>query len=316
MSVWAITVNYRTPDLCIRAARSTIAALKPVNGHLFIVDNDSGDGSADKIEAAIEKEAWNESATLVRAPKNGGFGYGNNQVLRKGLLHSSPPEYYYLINSDAFPEPDAISVLVEKARQHPQVGIIGSGVFGVDGAAHETAFRFPSVWSEFEHTVGLGPVSRLLDRFVVALEIPDEDTQVDWLAGASMLLRHDMLQEIGLFDERYFLYFEEVDLCLRAARKGWQTLYVPASRVAHVGSASTGLADTERRTPTFWFDSRSHYFRKNHGFGYLQAANLAYVGGSLIRRIRGRRERVPYLDRPRILRDFISHNLPWARLRP
>ena len=94
---------------------------------------------------------------------------------------------------------------------------------------------------------------------------------VDWLAGASLMIRRQVLDEIGLFDERYFLYFEETDLCLRAQRAGWTSRYVKESRIMHIGSVSTGMK-TWKRMPGYWFDSRLRYFTKNHGAFYAALA--------------------------------------------
>src|SRR5690606_31205032 len=96
---------------------------------------------------------------------------------------------------------------------HPEVGFAGSHIHGEDGAPHTTAFRFPSIASEFEGAAKTGPVSKLLKNAIVAPPLPTQTTRVDWLAGASVLMRQKVLDRIGLFDETFFLYFEETDLC-------------------------------------------------------------------------------------------------------
>ena len=110
----------------------------------------------------------------------------------------------------------------------------------------------------------IGLVSRLLRRSIVAPPPARVACRVDWLAGASMMIRRPVLDEAGLFDEAFFLYFEETDLCRRALAAGWSTWYVPESRVAHIGSASTGMKRREPR-PAYWFASRRHYLRKHDG---------------------------------------------------
>ena len=130
-----------------------------------------------------------------------------------------------------------------------------------------------------------GPVSRLLKGKSVPIGVPEATQRVDWLAGASIMMRQDVLDEIGLFDETFFLYFEETDLCLRAARAGYETHYVRDSEVAHIGSVSTGMKRWTR-IPEFWLDSRWHYFSKNHGRGHAALATLMHGLGGAFWRLR------------------------------
>jgi hypothetical protein len=120
-----------------------------------------------------------------------------------------------------------------------------------------------------------------------------------------MLIRAEVFDEIGLFDDRFFLYYEETDFCRRALGAGWETWYLPESRVAHIGSVSTGMKNLDRPMPQYWFDSRAHYFRKNHGTGYLAVANLLWVIGFSTFRIRSVIQRKSDPGRPGLLKDFI-----------
>ncbi|MFC6586849.1 glycosyltransferase family 2 protein [Sulfitobacter pacificus] len=118
----------------------------------------------------------------------------------------------------------------------------------------------------------------MLKSYVVAPDLPQTATQVDWVAGASVLMRASMLDEIGIFDETFFLYFEETDLCKRAAVAGWECWYLPQVGVVHIGSVSTGMKEWQR-IPDYWFASRRHYFVKNHSRAYAAAALLAKLAG-------------------------------------
>lgn len=313
MKVLTVIVNYRTPDLARKAIDAALRASAAVLGEarIVVVDNDSGDGSFTALSESIRREGWSDRVEMLAADFNGGFGYGNNFAIRWALASDNPPDYIYLQNPDAFPAEGALAKLVAYLDVNARVGIAGSYIHGIDGRPHETAFRFPGVLSEFEHAMGLGVLSRLLKRYVAVLPIPEQICEVDWLAGASMLLRRQMLDRVGLFDERFFLYFEETDLCRRARLAGWPTVYIPESKVAHVGSASTGLQDATRRVPGFWFDSRQHYFVKNHGHLTLWLANAAQILGGAIFRVRryvqGQRSRRPLPER--FLRDLIGHML-------
>jgi GT2 family glycosyltransferase len=218
------------------------------------------------------------------------------------------PDYVYLLNSDAFPDPDCVGALVRFLDAHPEAGIAGSYVHGPEPVPHKTAFRFPNVPAELETSLGIGLVSKLLEPWIVALPLPTRTREVDWLAGASMLIRRAVIEQIGLMDDAYFLYYEETDYCLRAHRAGWKTFYVVESSVTHIGSVSTGFKDHSRPTPKFWFASRRYYFLKNHGRLALWAANGLYFFGAVVCRLRyaliGRATKDPR----RHLRDFASFN--------
>lgn len=312
-----VLLNWRTPDMTLAAAEAALVALQGIEGALVIVDNDSGDGSFERLTAEVAARGWDRGPQAVRvlqSGRNGGFGAGNNFGIRAGLPDGSRPDYVYLLNSDAFPAPEAIRALLDHLESHPATGFAGSYIHGTDGAPHRTAFRFPSIAGEFEGHLRWGPVSRLLSRHIVAMPIPAVTTRVDWLAGASLMMRARVLDRIGLFDETFFLYFEETDLCRRAALAGWPTDYVPASRVAHIGSASTGMK-TWTRIPGFWLDSRWHYFVKNHGRAYAVAATMATMVAGLGWRARRLIQTKDRVDPPRYLRDMAAHHTR-ALMRP
>lgn len=306
--VHTIILNWRTPEMTLRAAEAALLAMDGIEGGLTIVDNASGDGSEEALRAAVAERGW-ARVQVVQAGRNGGFGAGNNAGIRAGLPDGRRPDYIYILNSDAFPAPDAIRLLIDHLEANPDVGFAGSYIHGLDGDPHTTCFRFPSVWSELEGAARTGPITRALKRHVVPMDIPARGVmRVDWLAGCSLMMRAAVLDRIGLFDETFFLYFEETDLCLRAVRAGWPTDYIRASQVAHIGSESTGMKRWTR-TPRYWFDSRRHYFTKNHGRATFAAATLAHVAGGLVWRLRCALARRDTGDPPHFLRDLIVHSL-------
>jgi N-acetylglucosaminyl-diphospho-decaprenol L-rhamnosyltransferase len=309
-----VILNWRSAEMTLRAAEAALRALEGIDGALVIVDNNSGDGSFEVMSEVVAARGWDKGAQAVRvlqSGRNGGFGAGNNFGIRAGLPDGSKPDFVYILNSDAFPEPAAIQALLRHLQQHPATGFAGSFIYGDDGAPHRTAFRFPSAAGEFEAQIRFGPVSRLLADSIVAQPIPQATGRVDWLAGASLMMRQAVLDQIGLFDETFFLYFEETDLCRRAALAGWPTDYVVESRVMHIGSASTGMRDW-RRIPQFWLDSRLHYFVKNHGRRYACAATLAHLAGGVAWRARLLIQRKDRGDPPFYLWDLTRHHLQAA----
>lgn len=312
-TVLTVLLNFRTADMTLQALEAAVRETADIAGAITVVDNHSGDGSFEKIRDAVFSRGW-DRVRVVASDHNGGFGAGNNIAIKLGLPDGSKPDFIYLLNSDAFPEPGSIQILLDAMLAHPRCGFAGGHTFGQDGVYHNTAFRFPTIQSEFESGASTGPISRMLRRYVVAMHEPAQSEDVDWLAGASLLIRRQVLDEIGLFDERYFLYFEETDLCLRARRAGWVSRYVKESRIMHIGSVSTGMK-TWKRMPGYWFDSRLWYFTKNHGAVYAAVATLSFVAGSMIlltRRAFGKKHGG---GADHFLGDLVSHALRclWQR---
>lgn len=282
-----VILNFRTPDMTLRCVETALAETRDLDAVITIVENGSGDDSLDRIRAEGQARGWLDGrrVQLIDSGHNGGYGAGNNVGIRAGLPGGRHADLVYLLNSDAFPQPGAITRLIDHLASHPDAGIVCSRLRGDDDVPHETAFRFPSAGGEFEGAARTGPVTRLLRNKVVALPQPDATQRVDWSAGASMMIRAEVLHQIGLFDETFFLYFEETDLCRRAAAAGWQTHYVWDSLVTHIGSASTGMKKWAR-VPDYWYDSRQHYFQKHHGAGGALMATLAWAAGNGLWRLR------------------------------
>ena len=282
-----VLLNWRTPDMTLEAADAALREMAGLDAGLTIVDNDSGDGSYEKLQAAAQARGWLDAGrvAVVQSGWNGGFGAGNNCGIRQGMPDGRRADLVYLLNSDALPQPGSIRVLVEYLGGHPQVGIACSRLRGTDDVPHSTAFRFPGIASEFEQMSRTGPVTRLLRKYVVALPQPVTSGRVDWSAGASMMIRMDVLDRIGLFDEGFFLYYEETDLCRRAADAGWQTHYIVESLVLHIGSVSTGMKGW-KRPPDYWYDSRRRYYEKHHGRIGALLATAAHLGGAGLFRLR------------------------------
>lgn len=293
--------------MTLRAAEAAVAAMAGIAGEITIVDNDSQDGSFEALQAGVAAKGW-DRVRVLQSGRNGGFGAGNNVGIRAGLADGSKPDYVYILNSDAFPAGDAIRHLLDYLETHQHVDFAGSYIHGPEGDPHQTCFRFPTIASEFETAARTGPVSRLLKKSIVALPVPETAGRVDWLAGASVMMRQSTLDRIGLFDETFFLYFEETDLCLRLARAGGEVHFVRESEVAHIGSVSTGMKTWER-VPGYWFRSRWHYFRKNHGTAYAIGATLAQLLGSLLLGLRRLVSKKDLRRQPHFLRDLVAHDI-------
>jgi GT2 family glycosyltransferase len=314
-----VIVNYRTADLtiqCLSSLEREVLALG--NTRVVVVDNDSRDGSSERIGRAIGDGAWNSWATLLDSGRNGGFAFGNNAAIRPALASADPPppEYVLLLNSDTVVCEGALAALIEFMDAHPDVGVAGSRLENPDGSHQDSRYRFHSVWSELDSGLRLGVVTRLLRKHVVTHPLGNTDEPADWVAGASMIVRRQVFEDIGLLDEAYFLYYEECDFCLNARRAGWKCWYVPSSRVVHfVGKSSgvTGASAKSSRRPQYWFESRRRYFAKNHGPAYAFWADAAWASGYALWRVRRVLQRKPDNDPPHMLWDFLRHTARAAR---
>lgn len=315
MSLLIVILNYKTAQLtidCLGSLAQEVSKLPP-STKVAVVDNASADGSSEKIQQAITQNQWQDWASLIDSPQNGGYAMGNNFAIREALSFDAPPDYILLLNPDTVIRAGAVQELVKFMEANPKVGIAGSRLEDPDGTAQCSAFRFPSIWSEMDSTLRLGIVSKLVSQYVVALPIPDQNCQVDWVAGASMIVRKAVFDKIGLLDEEYFMYFEELDFCLQSHRVGWECWYVPSSRVVHLVGQSSGVTNTTglvKRRPQYWFDSRNRYFLKNHSKSYKILTDIVVVLSYLIWSVRRIIQNKPPADPPYFLQDFLKNILP------
>jgi len=316
MSVLVVIVNYRTPGLTVDCLRSLAPELAKVPGARAIVtDNLSPDDSVPQIRKAIFDNAWGEWCTFLPLPKNGGFAYGNDEAIRAGLTPDI--EFVWLLNPDTIVLAGALSELVDFMRAHPKAGIAGGRAENRDGTVRRSSFRFPTPLGELEEAMRFAPLSKALKGKIMAPPVSDVAVQAEWVSGASMVVRREVFDRVGLLDDGYFMYYEETDFCIRAVRAGFECWYVPQSRIIHlVGQSSgvTGAAKAVKRRPKYVFDSRKRFFNKNHGWLTLQLANLCWlVGypiGTLWQRSRGKRRNDP----PKLWWDFLRYNyLPYSR---
>lgn len=313
-----IIVNYRTADLVVDCLASlNQPGVMPDGSRIVVVEGASGDGSAARLADAIVTNGWSERTSLLALDVNGGFAYGNNRGLERVRSLHGEPQYVLFLNPDTVVRPAALRELVAFMDRTPSAGIAGSLLEDPDGTPQACAFRFPSAAAELESEARIGLLSRVLKPWRVLEDVGERPVAVGWVSGASLMIRSSVLRQIGSFDEAYFLYYEEVDLCLRAARAGWTCHHVPQSRVVHLVGRSTGVTSRNvalPRRPAYWFQSRRRYFLKHHGSMYLALADLGWVAGHVVFRakhlLRGRNSGAP----PHVLADFIRHSLTGRRL--
>jgi GT2 family glycosyltransferase len=280
-----VIVNYRTAGLAIDCLRSIAGrAGSSPRLRVVVVDNASGDGSVGKLRAAIDADGWSGWVELIASDRNGGFAAGNNLAISREMSRAPADRvpYVLLLNPDTVIHPDAISTLVDFMEQHPRAGIAGSRIEDGKGRVAGSARRFPSPLGELEAAARCGPVTRLLRRHTIPMAESASPMVCDWVSGAAMILRTEMLEAVGLFDDGYFLYYEETDLCRRAVSGGWQVWFVPGSRVVHHEGSSTGIRNWNRRRPRYWYESRRRYFVNAFGAWGWVLTDVCWAAGRLI----------------------------------
>ncbi|WP_439503609.1 glycosyltransferase family 2 protein [Methylophaga sp.] len=307
-------VNYRSAELVCRMLPGLVRQIDKSRDRIVIVDNQSPDDSFEVLSNFVVSSNFTEHVDVVLADKNGGFSYGNNLAIKTAVeKYKTPPSFVWLLNPDTQVLDEALTNLVSFFESYPNAGILGSRLESENGAPQESAFNFSSLASEMLTSTSIGYLNRIFSKSLVSLNyIPDSPTRCDWVAGASMFIRYSVIEDIGLMDETYFLYFEETDFCLQTIRAGWECWYVPTSRVTHFVGQSTGIVSGDslrRRRPKYWFQSRQHFFLKNHGLLYTVAADLIWGIGFTFLQIRYFLQRKKGNDPDYMLRDFWRNSI-------
>lgn len=282
-------INYRTGPMTIACVESVLADIGDLAAQVVVVDNASGDGSADDIAGWIAAQPAGTPVTLVRSDRNTGFSGGHNLGMA-----AVQADHYLLLNSDALLRPGFLRAILATADANPRAGLIAPQIETDHGDVQVSCFRFHSPASELIRGAASGPVTKLLQRYVVALPPPVDPAQIAWASFACILLRGAMVDQIGPMDEGYFLYFEDAAYCLQARRAGWEIVQEPCAVAVHFRGGSgpvKALAKARRRLPPYYYASRTRFFRQAYGPLGPVLANLMWGAGRLIaqmRRLTGR----------------------------
>jgi N-acetylglucosaminyl-diphospho-decaprenol L-rhamnosyltransferase len=255
-AVSVIIVNFNSGDQTRECLRSVAADLASVEWSAVVVDNASTDGSADRIESGPNVQV------IVNA-ENRGFGAEINQAARA----TSAP-LLWLLNPDCGVEAGAFAALLETLDRHADCAIAAPQLLNADGSVQASARGEPTAWTGLFGRHGLlakiFPQSAMTRRNLQSRDLVaagSDSTPVDWVMGASMLVRRRMFHAVGGFDERYFLYWEDADLCHRLRDRGWSTRFVPRARVVHSGGAS---AKTSSRLAIRAFHESAYRYYATH----------------------------------------------------
>lgn len=258
VDISTIIVSYNTSSLLY----DNITALQNSAGDLLlqkiIIDNASRDDSVTVLQRDFK------DCELIINGTNVGFGRANNQALP--LIQG---RYVLLLNTDAFVAPDTLKKTVAYMETHPQCGALGVKLIGRDAVLQPSCRYFPTPLNIFLQRTGLGG----LLPWVTMIDDMDWDhastRSCDWVPGCYFLIRREVIEQVGLFDPKFFLYYEEVDFCFSAIKAGWQIHYFPDATVVHIGgeSAKSDSVITKggRQIESIQIESELLYFRKNHG---------------------------------------------------
>ncbi len=245
-----IIVSYNVRDFLAQALSSVRKAVQGLDAEIWVVDNASTDGTAAMVARSFPE------VKLIANQKNVGFAAANNRVLRQSQAYA-----FCLLNPDTVVQEDTFRTLLAFLRAHPEVGMVGCKILNPDGTLQHACRRsIPTPWVAFTKLVGLSrlfPRSRLFGRYNLTYLDPDQSYEVEAISGSFMMVRGEAVANVGLLDERFFLYGEDLDWCLRFRNAGWKNYYVPTTRIIHFKGESS------RRSG---FDSLRLFYQAMHLF--------------------------------------------------
>jgi GT2 family glycosyltransferase len=259
--VSVVIVSYNTRDL-LRECLQTVYRETGLSYEVIVVDNASRDGSLEMVEREFP------SAVAIQTGANLGFAAANNVAFRQAR-----GQYVVLLNSDAFLTPDTLLKAVSLMKASPATGLAGGRLVGRDGGWQASARLFPSLLNDFLSISGLAarfPRSHFFGRADRTWADPMQAAETDWVPGAFSMIRRDVLEQVGYFDENFFLYYEEVDLCRRIKLAGYKVSYWPELEIVHIGGESSrqvqrlSLSSTGTQLTLWRMRSALIYYRKHH----------------------------------------------------
>ncbi len=230
-------VNWNTRDLLRNCLRSIYETTHQISYEIFVVDNASSDGSYQMIEREFPQ------VRLLRNEENLGFAQANNQALKR-----SQGRYILLLNPDTIVLERAFAKMVEFMDGNPKVGALGPRILNEDRSLQFSCYSFPTISTFLFHITHLDtlfPKNRLMGKYRMSYWDHNDIREVDWVTGACLMVRQEVIQRIGLLDEDYFMFSEDLDWCYRIKRLGWKVYYLPKAEVIHLRSQAT-QRDRER----------------------------------------------------------------------
>ena len=249
-------VNWNTKDLLRHCLRSVYDQANGISFEVFVVDNASSDGSSKMVREIFPR------VMLLQNTENLGFAKANNQAIRR-----SRGRYVLLLNPDTLVLQGALAKMVRFLDSHPQIGALGCKILAADGEVDfRGARRFPTLLSEFFDQTGLStafPNSTLFGGHLMSYWDHQDSKEVDLLIGACMMVRREVIQEIGLMDEDFYMYADDVEWCYRIKKAGWKIFYYADAAIVHLGGQSSKSVKIE--VGVEGLRSMNRFFRKYWG---------------------------------------------------
>jgi N-acetylglucosaminyl-diphospho-decaprenol L-rhamnosyltransferase len=279
-----IVVNYKTPILVTTVLGSLISEVDPNSMLVIVVDNYSQDNSLNIISKWVSDNNSEDWVKLIDAGENTGFSGGNNIGIK-----SVKTKNYLLLNSDTVVRPGTVSKLLYAAKQNKNAGLISPRLEWESGEPQQSCFNYHSPLSEFISSAGTGFIESFLKKHTVSNPISDIPNNYDWCSFACILIKSEVIEQIGLLDDQYFMYFEDVAFSYHANLAGWKVLNIPSASVVHLrGGSSTVKLQKKMRNPIprYYYESRTRFFYQVYGHSGLFLANILWTAGRLISLVR------------------------------
>ena len=268
-------VTYRARDYLEECLRSIYTLTHQTHFEIIIVDNGSQDGTVEMVQGAFPE------VRLILNEANLGFSYPINQAMR-----AAHGDAILLLNPDTLIFPQAIDNLFSYLKDHPAVGILGPKVLNPDGSLQTPCRRSEArPWDVISYFLGLAarfPKDKRFSGYTLSYMDEDETHEVQGVSGSCMLIRYDLISQIGYFDEGFFAYQEDADYCLRARKAGWKVVYYPEAKVTHFGGQG-GSRVQPYRSIWAWHKSYYLYYRKHFARDYLFLFNWLYYFAMLVK---------------------------------
>jgi len=279
-----IIVNYRTPKLVTECLASLLPELSDIEAHVMVVDNLSGDDSPEVIRAWLAENDVKGKVTFIQSNSNSGYAAGNNIGIR-----ACNAQYYLLLNSDTLIRQGAIKIILDTAHSFPEAGIISPRIEWPDGTGQESCFQFRTPISELIEASQTYFVAGLFRRFKPNWPVQTQIARPPWVAFSCVLVRAEVFRQVGLLDEGYFMYAEDMEFSHRVRKAGWDIVHNPEARVVHMPASSSTIKEViqkKERIPKYIFESRARYYYQVYGWLGLTSANLLWWLGRLISKTR------------------------------
>ena len=261
MDVSIILVNYKTKNLTLNSIKSIIEKTRDIDYEIIVVDNNSQDDSVEAIELEFP------NVNLIRNATNSGFGSANNLAIKQ-----AKGKYVFCLNTDTLLINNAIKFMFDfmEKEGNSNVGSCGGNLYHQDMTPATTHFNFPNIWN----SSSIFWIAKKVFKFHYKPKEIKKTTQVDFITGADLFIRKSILDKIGLFDEKIFMYYEDVDLCKRIHDAGYKNILIPEAKIIHLeGKSSDNFLEKTQKS----IKGKYYYLSKYHQYFSILVMKFSYI---------------------------------------